>query len=310
MTLAAICSKLEDGNIRAAIRILCDGGNLAIPDGDNLAFHNEKHPANADPDALMRLPDPSVIGAWQVSVDEVPEEVRTFPNGSAHLLELVGPVEEARPLAEALTDFTNLLLRGECPPSVRPTLFGGNLIALNKETGGLRPIAIGYAWGRFAAKCANKHAVSKLASFYAPVQLGITVPGGCEAAVHATRRFIGSMGPDQVLVKLDFTNAFNSLRRDVMLKAVQETIQEIYPFSLQAYSAPSILRFGHLVLQSETGPQQGDPLAPLLFSVPLQPMLQALESELKIGFLDDITLGGEAGRVAHDIEVVAELETT
>ena len=94
-----------------------------------------------------------------------------------------------------------------------------------------------------------------------------------------------------------------------MLKAVHETIPEIYPFALQAYSAPSILRFGHLLLQSETGPQQGDPLGPLLFSLPLQPMLQALLSELKIGFLDDITLG-EAGRVAHDIEVVAELETT
>src|SRR6218665_3289897 len=138
----------------------------------------------------------------------------------------------------------------------------------------------------------------------------IAVPGGCEAAVHATRRFIGSMGPDHVLVKLDFTNAFNSLRQNLMLKAVHETIPEIYPFALQVYSAPSILRFGHLLLQSETGPQQGDPLGPLLFSLPLQPMLQALESELKIGFLDDITLGGEAGRVAHDIEVVAELDTT
>src|SRR6218665_2083525 len=151
-TLAAIGSKLEDGNIRAAIRILCDGGNLAIPDGDNLALLKEKHPANADPDALMRLPDPSVIGAWQVSVDGVLKAVRTFPNGSAggpdgfrpvHLLELVRSGEEARPLAEALTDFTNLLLRGES--SVRPTLFGGNLI--NKEiAGGLRPVAIGYVW--------------------------------------------------------------------------------------------------------------------------------------------------------------------
>jgi len=55
------------------------------------------------------------------------------------------------PLAEAVTDFTNLLLRGECPPTVRPILFGGNLIALNKDSDGLRPIAIGYLWRRFAA---------------------------------------------------------------------------------------------------------------------------------------------------------------
>ncbi|PGH37799.1 MAG: hypothetical protein CRN43_19015, partial [Candidatus Nephrothrix sp. EaCA] len=110
------------------------------------------------------------------------------------------------------------------------------------------------------------------------MQLGIAVPGGCEAAVHATRRFIRSMRPDQVLVKLDFTNAFNSLRRDIMLSAVYKTIPEIYPFALQAYSAPSVLRFGHLLLTSEMGPQQGDPLGPLLFSLPLQPVLQTLTS--------------------------------
>src|SRR6218665_2979111 len=165
MRLAAIGSKLEDGNIRAAIRILCDGGKLAIPDEDNPALLKEKHPANADPDALMRLPDPSVIGAWQVSVDEVLEAVRTFPNGSAggpdgfrsvHLLKLVGSGEEVHPLAKALIEFTNLLLRGECPPSVRPTLFGRQLDRPQQRDWGLRPIAIGYVWRRLAAKCAKE----------------------------------------------------------------------------------------------------------------------------------------------------------
>src|SRR6218665_3062094 len=185
--------------------------------------------------------DPSSTGAWQVTVEEVLEAVRTFPSGSAggpddfrpgHLLELVGSGDGALPLAEAVTDFTNLLLRGECPPTVRPILFGGNLIALNKDSGGLRPIAIGYLWRRLAAKCANRRAVARLSAHFTPVQLGIAVPGGCEAAVHATRRFIRSMRPDQVLVKLDFTNAFNSLIRDIMLSAVYKTIPEIYPFAL------------------------------------------------------------------------------
>ena len=125
--------------------------------------------------------------------------------------------------------------------------------------------------------------------------MGIAVPGGCEAAVHATRRFIRSMRPDQVLVKLDFTNAFNSLRRDIMLNAVYKTIPEIYPFVLQAYSATTVLRFGHLLLTSEMGTQQGDPLGLLLFSLQLQPVLQTLTSEFKIGFLNDVTLGGDAG---------------
>src|SRR6218665_38696 len=212
-----------------------------------------------------------------------------------HLLDLVGFGDACGPLVDALTDFMNLLLRGGCPAEVRPILFGGNMIALCKDNGGLRPIAVGYIWRRLAAKCANRYAVARLAAHFAPLQLGIGVPGGCEAAVHATRRFASSMGPDQVLVKLDFANAFNTLRRDVMLKSVLDIIPELYPFVLQAYSTPSVLKFGDMLLSSQMGPQQGDPLGPLLFSLPLQPVLHSLESALRVGFLDDLTLGARSG---------------
>src|SRR6218665_1841667 len=172
-----------------------------------------------------------------------------------HLGDLVGFGGHTEQLVGALTDFINLLLRGDCPQEVRPILFGGNMIALNKDKGGLRPIAVGYIWRRLAAKCANRYAVARLTAHFAPLQLGIGVPGGGEAAVHATKRFIGSMRPDQVLVKLDFANAFNTLRRDVLLEAVHDSIPELYPFVHQAYSAPLVLKFGHLLL-SQMGPQQ------------------------------------------------------
>ena len=34
---------------------------------------------------------------------------------------------------------------------------------------------------------------------------------GCEAAVHAARSYVENMGADDVLVKLDFANAFNCI---------------------------------------------------------------------------------------------------
>jgi hypothetical protein len=70
------------------------------------------------------------------------------------------------------------------------------------------------------AKCASFYATRKLASYFNPHQLGVDTPGGCEAAVHATRRFIVTMPEDFVFVKLDFSNAFNTLQRDIVLEAV------------------------------------------------------------------------------------------
>jgi len=117
--------------------------------------------------------------------------IRSFPAGSSggpdgirpqHLRDLITNKETGLPLVTALTALVNLLMNGNCPPSVTSFLFGGRLIALQKKSGGIRPIAIGYTWRRLAAKCANKHALTKLAGSLAPAQLGVGTPGGCEAS--------------------------------------------------------------------------------------------------------------------------------
>ena len=95
-----------------------------------------------------------------------------------------------------------------------------------------------------------------------------------------------------------------------MLEAVLDTVPEIYPFVHQAYVAPSIVRFGQFYLSSQMGPQQGDPLGPLLFCLPLQPILHTLRSRLRIGFLDDVTLGGDAVDVVSDIKQLELAESS
>ena len=59
-------------------------------------------------------------------------------------------------------------------------------------------------------------------SSLAPIQLGYGVHGGSEAAVHAARCFLSNMEDHQAVVKLDFADAFNSIRRDCMLGAVEK----------------------------------------------------------------------------------------
>ena len=219
-------------------------------------------------------PDSRPSVAVQVSESEVLRAVRSFPAGSAgrpdkvspqHVLEMVNCVEAGSELVSALTGFTNCLLQGDIHPEVSPILFGGNLIALEKKSGGVRPIAVSYTLRRIAAKCANIYAASQLADHFSPIQLGDRIAGGCEAAVHAAIRYIDAMPDGFVVAKTDFSNAFNSLRRDLMLCSVSEAVPSIYRFCHLSYSQPSILKYKTRTILSQEGPHQGDPLGPLLF---------------------------------------------
>jgi len=106
------------------------------------------------------------------------------------------------------------------------------------------------------------------------------VSGGCEAAVHATRRFLNTMTNDDAIVKLDFSNAFNTVRRDAILNAVSIKLPEIYRFCHSAYSETSYLQLDNNIISSAEGVQQGDPMGPLLFCLALQPLLASLSSSL------------------------------
>ena len=124
-----------------------------------------------------------------------------------------------------------------------------------------------------------------IVSALAPLQLGCGVPSGCEAAARAARQYLKSMPSNHVLLKVDFRNAFNSVRRDKILEAVKSSIPELFLFISSAYSVPSYLVCGDSIILSEESVQQGDPLGPLLFCLTLHPLLSQLQSELKISTL-------------------------
>ena len=83
---------------------------------------------------------------------------------------------------------------------------------------------------------------------------------------------------------------------------IDTLLPEIAPYCHLAYAEPSQLKFGkYTILSMVTGPQQGDPLGPLLFCLPLKPALLKLTSPLAFGYLDDISLGGPSPTVEADI---------
>jgi hypothetical protein len=304
---ASVSSKIEDGNVRAAARLLFSDDTPLEFDESTFADLCKKHPPASESFNLAGCD--STYEALQVTENEVVKAVLSFPAGSSggpdgfrpqHLVELIKCPVSGSELLTALTSLVNCLLRGNCPDSVVAVLFGATLIALRKKSGGIRPIAIGYIWRRLASKCANTFAASRVADYLQPIQVGVGISGGCEAAVHAVRRFTQSMPTDHVIAKLDFTNAFNSLKRSRLLAAVQAKVPEILSYCLLAYGNPSHLRFGKKIVLSCEGVQQGDPLGPL-FCLAIHPLLTTLTSKLRIGYLDDITLGGSKDSVCADI---------
>jgi len=126
------------------------------------------------------------------------------------------------------------------------------------------------------------------ASLLAPRQLGFGVSGGAEAAVRAARRFLDNMQPGKLFITIDFRNAFNTLRRDAILEAIEKHFPELLPYTTSTMGSSSDIQFGELVISSEEGAQQGDPLGPLYFCLVFKELVESLESELVLGYLDDV----------------------
>ena len=207
-------------------------------------------------------------------------------------------------LIDSLTTFVNLVLAGKTPESVRPVFFGASLLAFNKKDGGVRPIAVGHTLRRLVAKVACRVYTNLCTGYLKPRQLGVGIKGGAEALVHAARRFVSNMPESHVFVKLDFTNAFNSIRRDCVREAVAAHAPGLLFYFDSAYGEVSNLYFGKFTIHSAEGVQQGDPLGPLLFCLTIQPILEGIKSDFVSGYLDDIGIGGDIDTVIDDLRLL------
>ena len=87
--------------------------------------------------------------------------------------------------------------------------------------------------------------------------MGVGIPGGLEAAIHAVRHFLSLFGTDdsRALLKIDMKNAFNECNRTSFLDRVSEDFPEIAPWVYWCYSQPAELRFGYRSILASTGVQ-------------------------------------------------------
>ena len=104
----------------------------------------------------------------------------------------------------------------------------------------------------------------------------------------------------------DFENAFNTVDREAFLREVRHHMAGLARWAEWCYSKPSNLFFEGMVIKSQVGVQQGDPIGPLLFALALQPVITQLGNiqglDLAFSFLDDLVLAGDEAAVAEGIK--------
>ena len=157
----------------------------------------EKHPVPHPDTVIPPTPNPIPV---QVDPVSVARAIISFPSGSAggpdrlrpqHLKDFLQTAgDEDSQFLQSLASFCALVMEGRVPAIVRPFFFGAALVALEKKSGGVRPIAVGCTLHRLVAKIAGKMVVGAVAELLSPRQLGYGVRGGVEAAVHATRKYL------------------------------------------------------------------------------------------------------------------------
>ena len=211
---------------------------------------------------------------------------------------------------QALVDVVNHLCAGLVPNEVLPHLCGVSLLACKKKGSGFRPIAVGEVLRRLTSKCISRSVCSDAHNILTPLQVGVGVPGGCEAIVHAVTQ--GVTPPEERwTLLLDFSNAFNSIDCEHMFQEVRARIPSMAAWMECCYGAQPFLHLGDRTILSCCGVQQGDPLGPLGFSQTLHPIIEKIQEQvpglmINAWYLDNGTLCGSANDLCAALRIIEE----
>ena len=156
--------------------------------------------------------------------------------------------------------------------------------------------------------------LTKAAEFFKPFQFGVACSFGAETITHDLRACIENhwLVDNFVVLKVDM-NTFNMVSRQALLSECSTDFPELLPWAIWCYSQHPILWHPLGRLCSEQGVHQGDPLAPLLFSLVLNLLVSEITSSAVCAdlsfhawYLDDGVLAGSRSMVLRALTIIQD----
>ena len=172
----------------------------------------------------------------------------------------------------------------------------GSLLALHKEGGCIRPIAVEKVIPRLLGRGCHAYFGREMQEELRPSrQYGVATPHGAEI------RSALDLHRDLAVMRIDVANAFNTVDRVAMFDALKaSSFDGLISFLRTLYETASPLIYrgdmGNATLTSRTGVRQGDPLSPFLCAYTQRVALQAVAEShpgcLLLSYADDTFVVG------------------
>ena len=205
----------------------------------------------------------------------------------------------------ALTTAVNDFASGLAPSFLKRFVAGGVSIALKKSETAVRPLACGDPIRRLVAKCFCVGGKEDISLAFKDRNYGVGCPGGVEVVAHSLRDTLETHKTSKFgLLKIDFRNAFNEIKRDHFVKKVSEMFPAMSSWTQWCYGESTMLLYDHEhIIESQAGVQQGDPLGPLYFCCGLNGLVNEIAKLNPVynkWYMDD-------GGIVGDVELLKKV---
>ena len=282
------------------------------------------HPAASlpGPVAVMpRCPDTPELAvnyAWMYDAMKRSDTGAT-PGPSGYASNFLSVLAADVQCVHAMAVLIQRIVNNTLPSVVRTVLTTCIVVSLGKDNGGRRPIAIGDMFYRLASQYALSLVVRPAQSILAPHQYGVCQPDGCTQVVQSIQHLlttptVAAHAPTAAVTEgpyaclsVDIKNAFNAVDRASMLRVIYALpeLRACWRMVAFGYGQPSLLLMqcddsvdlDDSIILSRTGVRQGDPLAPLMFSLAMHSVYESVAKVVSGGCYAYVDDGNAVGQL-------------